>query len=87
MDLEIQLLPAGKEFKRLTASMRVHQAGPDYLMEKRWRVTFKATCKLGQSVGWDSQENRHLNLVEETRWSLEAATFLFISSILAYRVT
>ena len=87
MDLESQLLPAGKELNGLLASMRVHQSGPDYLMEKRWRITFKATCKLGQTVGWDSQENRHLNLVEEARWSLEAATFLFISSILAYRLT
>ena len=87
MDLELQLLPPGVELNRLQASMLVHRAGPDYLMEKRWRIPFKATCKLGQITGWESEENRHLNLVEEARWSLEAATILFITNLLSYRLS
>ena len=87
MEMKVQLLPPGVELHRLQASMVVHRAGPDYLKEKIWRFPFKAACKLGQVTGWESEENRHLNLQEEARWSLEAATILFITSLLSHRVS
>ena len=85
--MKVQLLPPGEELHRLQASLVIHRAGPDYLKEKIWRFPFKAACKLGQVTGWDDEEDRRLNLHEEARWSLEAATILFITSMLSHRVS
>ena len=87
MVMKVQLLPAGVELLRLQASMVIHRAEPAYLQEKIWRFPFRAACKLGQVTGWDEEEEHRLNLYEEARWSLEAATILFITSMLAHRVS
>ena len=87
MVMKVQLLPAGVELLRLQASMVIHRAEPVYLQEKIWRFPFRAACKLAQVIGWDEEEEHRLNLYEEARWSLEAATILFITSMLAHRVS
>ena len=87
MVTKVQLLPAGVEMLRLQASLAVHRAEPAYLQEKVWRFPFRAACKVAQVISWEEEEEHRLNLYEEARWSLEVATFLFITSMLAHRVS
>ena len=85
--MKVQLLPAGVEMLRLEASLAIHRSEPAHLQEKVWRFPFRAACKVAQVISWEEEEEHRLNLYEEARWSLEAATILFIASMVSHCVS